>query len=118
MASTLWHDGATVWRDSRLGEDGLRLTVMVLRLSEDGLRVSLTDGYWFCVSLRMVSRLTENGLRLTENGLRLTENGLRHTVMDFRLTVMTLGWSVSLGWYLRPSSGQMHHPTREDVSMG
>ena len=56
--------------------------------------------------------------RLTENGLRLTENGLRHTVMDFRLTVMTLGWSVSLGWYLRPSSGQMHHPTREDVSMG
>ena len=47
MASTLWHDGATVWRDSRLSEDGLRLTVMVLRLSEDGLwsLVSLSDGF-------------------------------------------------------------------------
>ena len=52
MAYTLWHDGATVWRDSRLSEDSLRLTVMVICVSVKG---------WF-------ARLTEMVLRLTEDG--------------------------------------------------
>jgi hypothetical protein len=34
---------------------------------------------------------------------RLTVTHVRHTVAVLRHSVMTLTWSVTLGWYLRPS---------------
>ena len=62
-------------------------------------------------AVRCVSCLSETEIRLSEPDFRLTESDfpvqlrrfLRLNESDFCLSETTLTWSVTLGWYLRPS---------------
>jgi len=57
----------------------------------------------FRVTVRRISSHSEAVFRLSEAEKRLSVAVSRHTVAVLRHSVMTLTWSVTLGWYLRPS---------------
>jgi len=57
----------------------------------------------FRASVRRISSHSEAVFRLSEAEKRLSVAVSRHTVAVLRHSVMTLTWSVTLGWYLRPS---------------
>jgi len=70
------------------------------RLSEAEKRLSV---WRFSASVRRISSHSEAVFRLSEAEKRLSVAVSRHTVAVLRHSVMTLTWSVTLGWYLRPS---------------
>ena len=88
-------------------------TVASLAFLCDGLctRVAMQAVDVLCCEMRWCGRATERRWwarteaekRLREAEKRLSVAVSRHTVAVLRHSVMTLTWSVTLGWYLRPS---------------
>ena len=74
-------------------------------------RVAMQAVEVLCCEMRWCGRATERRWwahteaekRLSEAEKRLSVAVSRHTVAVLRHSVMTLTWSVTLGWYLRPS---------------
>jgi hypothetical protein len=67
-------------------------------------RVAMQAVDVLCCEMRWCGRATERRWWAhTEAEKRLSVAVSRHTVAVLRHSVMTLTWSVTLGWYLRPS---------------
>jgi hypothetical protein len=71
-------------------------------------RVAMQAVDVLCCEMRWCGRATERRWWAhTEAEKRLSVAVSRHTVAVLRHSVMTLTWSVTLGWYLRPSYSLM-----------
>ena len=78
---------------------------LTLRRKSASVRGKSASVRRFRVTVRRISSHSEAVFRLSEAEKRLSVAVSRHTVAVLRHSVMTLTWSVTLGWYLRPSYG-------------